>query len=33
VTLDYRAVHTEPLTSESQGGIARAKIAPAVRKF
>ncbi len=33
VTLDYRAVHTDPLTSEAQGGIALSKIAPAERKF
>ncbi|MBL9054199.1 MAG: FAD-binding protein, partial [Tabrizicola sp.] len=33
VKLDYRAVHTEPLTTEAQGGIALAKIAPAERKF
>ncbi|MCU0902516.1 MAG: succinate dehydrogenase flavoprotein subunit [Tabrizicola sp.] len=33
VTLDYRAVHTDPLTTEAQGGIAVAKIAPAERKF
>jgi len=33
VTLDYRAVHTDPLTTEAQGGIALSKIAPAERKF
>jgi succinate dehydrogenase / fumarate reductase flavoprotein subunit len=33
VTLDYRAVHTDPLTTEAEGGIALAKIAPAERKF
>jgi succinate dehydrogenase / fumarate reductase, flavoprotein subunit len=33
VTLDYRAVHTEPLTTEAAGGIALAKITPAERKF
>ena len=33
VTLEYRAVHTDPLTTEAQGGISLAKIAPAERKF
>ncbi|MGV8987890.1 MAG: succinate dehydrogenase flavoprotein subunit [Cypionkella sp.] len=33
VTLDYRAVHTAPLTSEAEGGISLKKIAPAERKF
>jgi succinate dehydrogenase / fumarate reductase, flavoprotein subunit len=33
VTLDYRAVHVDPLTTEAQGGIALSKIAPAERKF
>ncbi len=33
VTLDYRAVHTAPLTSEADGGISLKKIAPAERKF
>ncbi|MFN3606183.1 MAG: FAD-binding protein, partial [Cypionkella sp.] len=33
VKLDYRAVHTAPLTAEKDGGIALAKIAPAERKF
>jgi succinate dehydrogenase / fumarate reductase flavoprotein subunit len=33
VTLRYRAVHTDPLTTEAEGGIALAKIAPAERKF
>ncbi|NEX47460.1 succinate dehydrogenase flavoprotein subunit [Pseudotabrizicola algicola] len=33
VTLGYRAVHTEPLTSEAEGGISLKKIAPAERKF
>jgi succinate dehydrogenase / fumarate reductase flavoprotein subunit len=33
VTLKYRAVHTDPLTTEAQGGISLAKIAPAERKF
>jgi succinate dehydrogenase / fumarate reductase flavoprotein subunit len=33
VRLDYRPVHTEPLTTEAEGGIALAKIAPAERKF
>ena len=33
VTLDYRAVHTDPLTTEAQGGIALAQIAPTERKF
>jgi succinate dehydrogenase / fumarate reductase flavoprotein subunit len=33
VTLDYRAVHTEPLTPEAAGGISLKKIAPAERKF
>ncbi|MFL9503829.1 succinate dehydrogenase flavoprotein subunit [Rhodopseudomonas palustris] len=33
VTLDYRAVHTDPLTTEDEGGISLKKIAPAERKF
>jgi succinate dehydrogenase / fumarate reductase, flavoprotein subunit len=33
VRLDYRPVHTDPLTGEKDGGIALAKIAPAERKF
>jgi succinate dehydrogenase / fumarate reductase flavoprotein subunit len=33
VTLDYRPVHTEPLTTEKDGGISLTKIAPAERKF
>jgi succinate dehydrogenase / fumarate reductase flavoprotein subunit len=33
VRLDYRPVHTQPLTSEADGGIAVKKIAPAERKF
>jgi succinate dehydrogenase / fumarate reductase, flavoprotein subunit len=33
VTLDYRAVHTDPLTTEAEGGISLTKIAPAERKF
>jgi len=33
VRLDYRPVHTAPLTSEADGGIALKKIAPAERKF
>ncbi len=33
VNLAYRAVHTDPLTTEAQGGISLAKIAPAERKF
>lgn len=33
VTLGYRAVHADPLTSEADGGISLKKIAPAERKF
>ncbi|MDX5358834.1 MAG: succinate dehydrogenase flavoprotein subunit [Rhodobacterales bacterium] len=33
VTLDYRPVHTDPLTTEAEGGISLKKIAPAERKF
>ncbi|MDZ7908142.1 MAG: succinate dehydrogenase flavoprotein subunit [Gemmobacter sp.] len=33
VTLSYRAVHTDPLTTEAEGGISMKKIAPAERKF
>ena len=33
VRLDYRAVHTAPLTTEAEGGISLTKIAPAERKF
>ena len=33
VRLDYRPVHTEPLTSEAEGGIDRAKIAPKARVY
>ncbi|MFN3722494.1 MAG: succinate dehydrogenase flavoprotein subunit [Paracoccaceae bacterium] len=33
VTLTYRAVHVEPLTTEAEGGISLQKIAPAERKF
>ena len=33
VRLDYRAVHTVPLTTEADGGISLKKIAPAERKF
>ena len=33
VRLDYRAVHTAPLTTEAEGGISLQKIAPAERKF
>ncbi|RGP36772.1 succinate dehydrogenase flavoprotein subunit [Pseudotabrizicola alkalilacus] len=33
VTLTYRAVHVDPLTTEAEGGISLKKIAPAERKF
>ncbi|GAB1364506.1 succinate dehydrogenase flavoprotein subunit [Rhodobacter sp.] len=33
VRLDFRPVHTAPLTSEAEGGISLKKIAPAERKF
>ena len=33
VTLDYRPVHTDPLTPESDGGIPLAKIAPKARVY
>ena len=33
VTLDYRPVHTEPLTPETDGGIPLAKIAPKARVY
>ncbi|MBP9183404.1 MAG: succinate dehydrogenase flavoprotein subunit [Fuscovulum sp.] len=33
VVLDYRPVHTAPLTAETDGGISLKKIAPAERKF
>ncbi|MFC3180865.1 succinate dehydrogenase flavoprotein subunit [Cypionkella sinensis] len=33
VRLDYRPVHTAPLTAEADGGISLKKIAPAERKF
>jgi succinate dehydrogenase / fumarate reductase flavoprotein subunit len=33
VRMDYRAVHTAPLTTEAEGGISLKKIAPAERKF
>jgi succinate dehydrogenase / fumarate reductase, flavoprotein subunit len=33
VRLDYRPVHTAPLTTEQEGGIPLKKIAPAERKF
>lgn len=33
VRLDYRPVHTAPLTTEAEGGISLKKIAPAERKF
>jgi succinate dehydrogenase / fumarate reductase flavoprotein subunit len=33
VTLEYRPVHTAPLTTEAEGGISLKKIAPAERKF
>ncbi|MBU9699577.1 succinate dehydrogenase flavoprotein subunit [Rhodobacteraceae bacterium HSP-20] len=33
VTLGYRGVHVDPLTSEAEGGISLKKIAPAERKF
>ncbi len=33
VTLGYRPVHTDPLTPESEGGIALAKIAPKARVY
>jgi succinate dehydrogenase / fumarate reductase flavoprotein subunit len=33
VTLSYRAVHTEPLTPESEGGISLKKIAPKARVY
>jgi succinate dehydrogenase / fumarate reductase flavoprotein subunit len=33
VTLSYRAVHVDPLTTEANGGISLKKIAPAERKF
>jgi succinate dehydrogenase / fumarate reductase, flavoprotein subunit len=33
VRLDYRPVHAEPLTSEADGGISRAKIAPKARVY
>jgi len=33
VTLDYRPVHTEPLTPEADGGISLKKIAPKARVY
>jgi succinate dehydrogenase / fumarate reductase, flavoprotein subunit len=33
VSLDYRPVHTEPLTSEAEGGIPLQKIAPKARVY
>jgi succinate dehydrogenase / fumarate reductase flavoprotein subunit len=33
VTLDYRPVHVDPLTTEAEGGIAVEKIAPKVRVY
>ena len=33
VRLDYRPVHADPLTSETEGGISRAKIAPKARVY
>jgi succinate dehydrogenase / fumarate reductase flavoprotein subunit len=33
VKLDYRAVHTEPLTTPAQGGIDPKKIAPKARVY
>jgi succinate dehydrogenase / fumarate reductase flavoprotein subunit len=33
VSLGYRPVHTEPLTQESQGGIALQKVAPKARVY
>ncbi|TGD43511.1 succinate dehydrogenase flavoprotein subunit [Pseudotabrizicola sediminis] len=33
VRMSYRAVHTDPLTTEAEGGISLKKIAPAERKF
>ncbi|MFN3846703.1 MAG: succinate dehydrogenase flavoprotein subunit [Paracoccaceae bacterium] len=33
VSLSYRAVHIDPLTTEAEGGISLKKIAPAERKF
>ncbi len=33
VKLGFRAVHTDPLTTEAEGGISLKKIAPAERKF
>ncbi|WP_225028458.1 succinate dehydrogenase flavoprotein subunit [Xinfangfangia pollutisoli] len=33
VTLDFRPVHVDPLTTEADGGISLKKIAPAERKF
>ena len=33
VSLGFRAVHTDPLTTEAEGGISLKKIAPAERKF
>ncbi|WP_457939572.1 succinate dehydrogenase flavoprotein subunit [Mesorhizobium sp. 10J20-29] len=33
VRLDYRPVHADPLTSEAEGGISRAKIAPKARVY
>ncbi len=33
VTLGYRPVHTQPLTTEANGGISLTKIAPAARTF
>ncbi|WP_434618844.1 succinate dehydrogenase flavoprotein subunit [Tabrizicola sp. M-4] len=33
VTLGYRGVHVDPLTTEAEGGISLKKIAPAERKF
>jgi succinate dehydrogenase / fumarate reductase, flavoprotein subunit len=33
VRLDYRPVHADPLTSEADGGISRAKIAPKARVY
>ena len=33
VTLDYRPVHTEPLTDEDAGGIEMKKVAPKARVY
>jgi succinate dehydrogenase / fumarate reductase, flavoprotein subunit len=33
VTLSYRPVHTEPLSTDAEGGIAPGKIAPKARAY